>query len=153
MDEKRHLRRVSRVFADQPLYFVTACTADRQSILASKIPFQILKDEWHSAMERHGWSIGSFVVMPDHVHFFCRPLADADGLSPFMQRWKEWTSKRIQRTGGASGPVWQKEFFDHIVRSDESYTQKWEYVRENPVRAGLVAGADGWPYQGHIHFL
>jgi len=40
--------------------------------------------------------------------------------------------------------------FDHILRNDESYTQKWEYVRENPVRAGLVPRADDWPYQGEF---
>jgi putative transposase len=47
-------------------------------------------------------------------------------------------------------PLWQPGFFDHVLRNDESYSQKWEYVRENPVRAGLVARADEWPYQGEL---
>jgi putative transposase len=37
-----------------------------------------------------------------------------------------------------------------VLRNDESYSQKWEYVRENPVRAGLVVRADEWPYQGEL---
>ena len=41
-------------------------------------------------------------------------------------------------------------FFDDVLRNDESYGQKWEYVRENPVRAGLVARADEWPYEGEF---
>jgi hypothetical protein len=44
----------------------------------------------------------------------------------------------------------QAGFFDHILRSDESYSEKWNYVRDNPVRAGLVETADDWPYQGEI---
>jgi len=48
------------------------------------------------------------------------------------------------------GRDWQPGFFDHILRSDESYTEKWNYVRDNPVRAGLVEIADDWPYQGEI---
>jgi REP element-mobilizing transposase RayT len=47
-------------------------------------------------------------------------------------------------------PVWQCRFFDHVLRSDESYAQKWNYVRDNPVRAGLVTNADDWPYAGEI---
>jgi hypothetical protein len=51
----------------------------------------------------------------------------------------------LQRTS-----LWQPGFFDHILRSDESYAEKWNYVRDNPVRAGLVKDADKWPYQGEV---
>jgi len=47
-------------------------------------------------------------------------------------------------------PVWQRGFFDHLLRSDESYEQKWNYVRENPIRAGLAKSADDWRYAGEI---
>jgi putative transposase len=50
-------------------------------------------------------------------------------------------------------PHWQKGFFDHVMRSGESYAQKWEYVRNNPVRAGLVVEADAWLFQGEIYQL
>ena len=43
--------------------------------------------------------------------------------------------------------------FDHVLRNDESYGEKWKYVRENPVRAGLVSRADAWPYQGEFVFI
>jgi REP-associated tyrosine transposase len=46
--------------------------------------------------------------------------------------------------------LWQPGFFDHILRTAESYVEKWNYVRENPVRAGLVQTANDWPYQGEI---
>ena len=80
-----------------------------------------------------------------------------------MQKWKQWTSKRIAREIARvgigdpglkqSGTVWQEEFFDHVLRSSESYSQKWEYVKENPVRAGLVKKSDDWPFQGEIESL
>ena len=66
-------------------------------------------------------------------------------------RWRaQWTAKGILRATGLAQPFWQKEFFDHLLRSDESYEFKWLYVRENPVRAGLVSTADDWPYAGEI---
>jgi len=45
------------------------------------------------------------------------------------------------------------ELHDHVLRSNESYSQKWNYVRENPVRAGLVKSAEDWPYQGEIVYI
>jgi REP element-mobilizing transposase RayT len=81
------------------------------------------------ANSRHGWVIGRYVIMPDHVHFFCTPKSDAKLLSTFVGIWKEWTSKAIKRALGLSGCVWQEEFFDHVLRSSESYAEKWDYVR------------------------
>jgi len=52
-----------------------------------------------------------------------------------------------------SGNTWQAEFFDHILRSGESYSQKWDYVKENPVRAGFVVRSDEWPWQGEVESL
>jgi hypothetical protein len=51
-----------------------------------------------------------------------------------------------------TAPLWQPEFFDHLLRSGESMAEKWMYVRENPVRAGLVAQAEIWPYAGSVDF-
>jgi hypothetical protein len=49
-----------------------------------------------------------------------------------------------------TAPNWQSGFFDHLIRHDESYRQKWEYVVENPVRASLVNHSDERPWQGEI---
>src|SRR5881398_3273705 len=129
------------------------CTFKRRAILASKEVAAILVDEWRNARDRHGWAIGRYVIMPDHVHFFCSAELGAKPLPIFMQRWKEWSSKRISRELKLSGRLWQEEFFDHILRSSESYSQKWNYVQENPVRAGLVKSSDRWPWQGEIESL
>jgi putative transposase len=96
--------------------------------------------------------------MPDHLHFFCRPELDARKLSEFIGTWKSWTSRRIHalgepRSATAATRLWQREFFDHVLRSNESYSQKWGYVFDNPVRAGLVSTAQEWKYAGEIETL
>jgi REP element-mobilizing transposase RayT len=70
-----------------------------------------------------------------------------------MQAWKQWTSKGMARELNLSRTIWQEEFFDHVLRSSESYSQKWDYVRENPVRARLVKRSNEWPWQGEIESL
>ena len=73
-------------------------------------------------------------------------------LADMMQAWKQWPAKQLSRQLLIPAPIWQEEFFDHVLRGTESYAEKWTYVRENPVRKGLVANADDWPWQGSIDF-
>jgi REP-associated tyrosine transposase len=152
-----HLRRLNRIWIEPPLYFVTICTKNRQNILTHENAARVLIEEWQNARERHRWAVGRYVIMPDHVHFFCRPERDAKTLSRFVGAWKTWSSREIRKIRpqptAAATALWQREFFDHLLRSSESYAGKWSYVRENPVRAGLVASADDWPYAGEIERL
>jgi hypothetical protein len=55
-----------------------------------------------------------------------------------LQCMKSATAHRINKVLHLSGPVWEEESFDHVLRSDESLKKKCEYIRENPVRRGLV---------------
>jgi putative transposase len=114
----------------------------------------ILWREGETAKERHGWLVGRYVIMSDHVHIFCVEAAGGSrhSLSRFVGAWKEWTAKELIRTLPTTTPVWQKRFFDHVLRSEESYAEKWEYVRDNPVRAGLVVDSNSWPFQGFVDF-
>jgi hypothetical protein len=64
-------------------------------------------------------------------------LVDRSGL------WKRYQSRVL-------GVDWQEGFFDHLMRSAESYAEKWEYVRQNPVREKLCEQTEAWPYQGEI---
>lgn len=83
------------------------------------------------------------VVMPDHVHLLLTPLSDDNGnaysLIEVLQAIKGVSAHSVNRALGRSGPVWQDESFDHVLRSDESFDEKLEYLRQNPVRRGLVA--------------
>jgi hypothetical protein len=85
--------------------------------------------------------------MPDHLHFFVRGNEDFN-----LARWVNGLKRTISVPLGATKkrPLWQPGFFDHILRNDESYSEKWEYVRENPVRAGLVMRADQWPTKANL---
>ena len=148
-----HLKRLDRIWIDNPIFFVTACTDERRNILANSQAATILVEEWTTVKERHDWHIGRYVIMPNHVHFFCSPGNEAQDFSIFMKFWKEWTSKKMKKECNIEGPIWQREFFDHLLRNNESYVQKWEYVFNNPVRAGLVKEAQEWPWQGEIETL
>ena len=70
-----------------------------------------------------------------------------------MDKIIKTTLSKTLRINGIAAPHWQKDFFDHVLRSEESYQEKWHYVRENPVRAGLVKSWEDWPFRGEIFDL
>ena len=92
------------------------------------------------------------MIMPDHLHFFAALCRESPPLEKWIKALRGDLSKVLRGDEG-EGTHWQKDFFDHVMRSSESYRQKLEYVRQNPVRAGLVTRPEDWPYQGEIHRL
>ena len=86
----------------------------------------------------------------DHVHLILSPLTDPDGvhfsLATIMNGMKGASAHAVNTALGRSGRVWQSESFDHILRSTESARSKAEYVCANPVRAGLAATEDEYPW-------
>ena len=151
MPNRQHLRRLDNVWVKNPLYFVTICDKERRPILSRPQIADRLIQSWHDAAEIHGWAIGRYIIMPDHVHFFCRNQSGSKPLQSFIRDWKKWTTRQIVAASvGLRSPLWQPEFFDHIIRSADSYSDKWAYVQANPVRAGFVGRAADWPYAGEI---
>ncbi|MFM7751018.1 MAG: REP-associated tyrosine transposase [Opitutaceae bacterium] len=153
MARHQHLRRLRWIHAREPLVFITTCVAGRRNLLANPVAHEILREEWMEMSKRRGWAVGRYVVMPDHVHFFTRARGVAtEPLQVAIGRWKEWSARRIGLASGRRGSLWQSEFFDHVLRSEESRSTQWNYVFENPVRSGLVTYAENWPYSGFIDF-
>ncbi len=88
--------------------------------------------------------------MPDHVHLLvAMPEIGGPTLGSWVGSLKNTLGKSLL-TLGFDKPHWQEGFFDHVIRSDENHQSKWDYVRENPVRAGLCEEPGDWPYQGEI---
>ena len=141
--------RLERVFQkyDPPLYFVTFNTLHRRPLLAR----QEVSDAFLAYARKNadqGRAIGRFVIMPDHIHLFVR-IGHGSRLQDFIRLLKQSLTK-ILRQLDVEGDIWQPGFFDRLLRHSESYYEKWNYVRENPVRAGLVPRAEVWPWQGEL---
>jgi REP element-mobilizing transposase RayT len=145
-DRPPRLRQIFQTY-DPPLFFVTICTIHRQKIRDLEATHHAFEAFARRARDEFGVAVGRYVMMPDHVHFFVRGSGDFN-----LAQWVNGLKRAISASVGATKqrPLWQPGFFDHVLRNDESYSQKWEYVRENPVRTGLVTRTDEWPYQGEI---
>jgi putative transposase len=143
--------RLARIYGNNPLLFVTFCSHQRRKFLAGNFVTAAFLEFATSAYAVHNIAVGRYVIMPDHLHLFvCGP--DDFELGRWIGMLKQRLGKAVAPTK-SSRLIWQRGFFDHVLRSNESYGQKWNYVRENPVRAGLVEKAEDWPYQGEIVYI
>jgi putative transposase len=140
-------------FRDNPIVFFMACAYRRRKIPASAECEEILREIWQCSAEQDGWWVGSYVLIPDHVHFFARPAIDARPKAEWAGMWKSVSSRRIAVTLSIRQLIWQAEYFDRYLRSSESYSQKWQYVEQNALRAGLVTRVEVWPHCGTINDL
>jgi putative transposase len=144
-NRKQRLHRLDQVFLRTPIYFLTTCTQNRRQILARESIHQAFVC-FARAGQRQGAWVGAYVLMPDHLHAFVAFDDQNLELSTWMKSLKNTFSKAL-RLDGIAAPHWQKGFFDHVLRIAESYEQKWHYVRENSVRAGLVKDWMDWPFK------
>src|SRR5207247_6382093 len=129
------------------IVFLTACAKNRVAWLATDEVHLLLRQVWTEAT---AWLVGHYVIMLDHIHLFAAPGHPFVSFDNWVQYWKSQFSKR---SPPAPAHRWETDHWDTRLRNAESYRTKWEYVRNNPVRHGLVERAEDWPYQGSIYDL
>ena len=99
-------------------------------VLAQPEPKQLVENALRH-FDGDRYQLGEFIVMPNHVHALVTPL-NAHELSAILHSWKSYTASQINKHLGETGAFWQKESFDHIVRSPASLEKFAQYIRDNP---------------------
>jgi REP-associated tyrosine transposase len=130
---------------ERPLFFITFNTLHRNPVLASDAVHEAFVKYCRRGCEMGVVEVGRYVIMPDHMHLFVRGDDNCD-----LGLWIRGLKRALAKALPTVSNLWQPGFFDHLLRSDESYGEKWEYVRLNPVRKGLAAKSEDWHYQGAI---
>jgi putative transposase len=121
------------------IFFITACVEQHgsDSLCRNDLPACLWESILHRT-EMGQWWPHLVLVMPDHLHALMA-FATVPGMRKTMNDWKRFTARAL-------GIEWQRDFFDHRLRHDESFIEKAHYIRMNPVRAGLVEKPEDWPY-------
>ncbi len=138
-------------------YFVTLCTQHRQLLFQMEnptvgnglcaVPNQILH-RWMAEIEKKykNVRIDKYVIMPDHMHLIVTISKQQMGcfLPDVMRFFKTMTTNdyiRGVRQGqlpAFDGKIWQKSYYDHVIRNQQDYNEIWEYIENNPVKWMLV---------------
>ncbi|OGV47243.1 MAG: hypothetical protein A2X46_18025 [Lentisphaerae bacterium GWF2_57_35] len=93
----------------------------------------------HYYANRQLWSCYLFVLMPDHVHALLS-FDHTKGMSQTVRNWKRYHASH-------HGVLWQENFFDHRIRSEQEFSEKYAYIERNPVAKNLCATPEEWPWK------
>lgn len=155
LPNRKNVRLQEFNYSQNGAYFVTICTKDRQNIFWNNIndfvgadiirpkgvPLNPIGKVVEYAIEQISEhyecvSVEKYVIMPNHIHLILLidrdttngRIISAPTISIIIGQMKRWVSKQI------SFPVWQKSFYDHIIRNRADYDRIWQYIDENPAK-------------------
>jgi len=77
------------------------------------------------------YQLSNFVIMPNHVHVMFR-LIDPHKLESIIKTWKQFTARNVNENNGTSGNLWQKGYWDRLIRSQEHFDWTQKYIQKNP---------------------
>jgi putative transposase len=122
------------------IYFITInCEIRGTNQLATGRTAPALFATIRHRQEHDLWWPYVFLLMPDHVHTLISFPPSGKPIKLVVSKWKEWTAKTL-------GIGWQRDFFEHRLRHEESRREKADYILQNPVRKKLAAHPESWPF-------
>ncbi|QSJ17903.1 transposase [Nostoc sp. UHCC 0702] len=140
-------RRLPHWELDGAIYFITFNTWEKLELSLDAIEIV-----FNSCLffNNKRYQIFVLVIMSNHVHLLIQPLLKSKNelwsLSSIMKSIKGYSAKQIPNVMNHIGKIWQDERYDRIVRNEQEFQQYWEYIRQNPVKAGLASTPEDYPF-------
>jgi putative transposase len=152
-----------RLFVTGGTYFFTLVTYQRRSIFSTPEAVDKLRYAFQYTVERLPFTIVASVILPDHMHFiWTLPPESGD----FSTRWRlikshftrNWCPKGVMsesnsRRRKGEADVWQRRFWEHLIRDERDLSNHVEYIHYNPVKHGLVKFPAEWQYSSFMKYV
>ena len=151
-----------RIFIDNHQYFFTVVCYQRNPILIDNI--QLLKQSFKKTKQVFQFKIEAIIVLPDHFHMILN-IKNSNDYPKIISYIKRHFSKNchpkyynhlnqsLSRLKQNYFPVWQKRFYEHMIRDENDLKNKMDYIHYNPVKHGLVISAIEWKHSSFHKFI
>lgn len=140
-----------RLFLEGHSYYITIVTHRRCPVLVDNI--ESLRESFRESKKYYRYSIDAIVVLPDHLHMIITPK-QANDYPKIIRAIKynfsikithEFEQSTARHTKGMN-PIWQKRYYEHTIRNEKDYVRCVEYMKNNPIKHGLVENEKDWKY-------
>jgi putative transposase len=152
-----------RINAPGGTFFFTLVTYERRQVFGEEQAVSLLRNAFRSVLQKHPFTIEAAVVLPDHLHMIWR-LPENDG--DYATRWRlikshfthHWEGNRDIPTNASrqlkgERAVWQRRYWEHLIRDDRDWQQHVEYIHYNPVKHGIARAPVDWKYSSFHTFM
>jgi putative transposase len=148
VDGRKAIRTSPELYTGRGWYFLTACTQGRAPIFANPPFARAISRYFLAAAATENFCLHAWCIMPDHVHLLVEGQAMECRVFRFMQRWKGGSTLSFRKRFGRG--LWQRAYYDHILRPKESPDPFAWYIWMNPVRKGLCRVPEEYPWSGSL---
>ncbi len=153
------MRRYIRQRQPGGCYFFTLVTYDRNPTLATLNNVEKLRSAIAEVRKRMPFHIDAMAIMPDHLHCIWRLPENDDNYPVRWTQIKRRFSMSLSPVEVISGSrtmkreraIWQRRYWEHLIRDEEDWRRHMDYIHYNPVKHGLVARVHDWPYSSFAH--
>ena len=138
-DKDSDARNVEQMFdfCEPPLTLGSCVLRDKK--IAETVQMALL------CFEGERYKLSAWCIMPNHVHVVVTPLEE-NKLFAIVHSWKSFTSNKINKALRRKGVLWERESFDHLIRTPAHFEGFITYTEENPVKAGLCKHPQDWSF-------
>ena len=138
-------------YSSRRVYFVTAVVTERRPVFRDPGLALETLDCLFVLRGKLGFNLYCYCLMPDHIHLLIGPGDGGKTLAEICGAFKSLTTRAYWQW--QDGKLWQRQFFDHVIRNEKDFFETREYIRMNPVRKQLAKSPDEWPYTGGLDEL
>jgi len=143
--------RKKRLIIEGATYHVTARTNGKIPNFSQKLDQKRIYLMIQKAKEKYNFKLHNFCIMPNHIHLLLTP-ATGTSLSRIMQWIKTHSAKVINYANRTCDHLWGDRFFSRPIKDDKDYIDVFNYIDQNPVKAGYVENPKDWVYSGAYYF-
>ena len=141
------MKRLARYDEDVGCHFITTVTRHRTQVFQDDGNIRLLIDTVSFYRQRRDFRLLGYVFMPDHFHLLVVP--EKGRVCDIMRNIKSYSANRIRHRMQLNSRIWQSGFHDHVVASTWDLEAKLDYMHMNPLRKGLVADPESYPYSSY----
>lgn len=155
MDEGIPVRaRIRRWYAPNAVYFITCVTRQRRALFADEANLLLLRETLRRVQRLHPFGMRGYAFLPDHFHLLIL-VPEETNVSTLMQsvQWNYTRNYKRARGIRTSLKLWQRGFWDHVIRDEDDFARHLDYIHYNPVKHGLVAEAKDYPHTSFREYL
>jgi len=145
-DERKKIRLEPPRYLGRNIYFLTFCCERRQRVFVDAASAASVVAILRKVSESTAFLVHGYCVMPDHLHLVLEGARDDSDMKRFRKTFKQMTSFHCRSE--LDERLWQKAFYDHILRASDSLDKVLWYAWMNPVRAGLCADPHDYAHSG-----
>jgi putative transposase len=142
-------RNLKRYQHSGQFHFITFSCYRQRPLLHSRKSYAAFEHVLETLRLRYGFIVAGYVLMPEHVHLLVNEPR-ASSLAVVLQVLKQSTSRKLKRAGEVR--FWQRRYYDFNVFTHDKTVEKLRYMHRNPVKRGLVAKPEDWPWSSFRHY-